>query len=91
VAWFVLEMRYVDADARQRARDRHLEYIRGLAATGKLVAAGPWMEDGGSLTVYEVSSLAEAQALLAADPYVTDGVTEVVSLREWKVVVQREP
>jgi uncharacterized protein YciI len=91
VAWFVLEMRYVDADARQRARARHLEYIRGLAADGRLVAAGPWMADGGSLTVYEVAGLEEAQALMAADPYVTDGVTEVVSLREWKVVVQREP
>ena len=90
MAWFVLEMRYVDEDARQRARSRHLEYLRGLAADGRLVAAGPWVGSDGSLTVYEVPTVAEAQALLAADPYVTDGVTEVLSLREWKPVVRRE-
>lgn len=91
MAWFVLEMRYVDNDARQRARERHLEYLRGLAADGRLVAAGPWVEGSGSLTVYEVPALEDAQALVDGDPYVTDGVTEVLSLRAWRPVVQREP
>jgi len=90
VAWFVLEQRYVDQQRRAEARARHLEYLRGLAADGRLVAAGPWVAGGGSLIVYDVADEQAARALLAADPYTTHGVTELVSVREWNPVIQRE-
>jgi len=90
VTWFVLEMRYVDAERRQQNRERHLEYLRGLAAEGVLVAAGPWTEGLGSLTVYDVPSVERARELVEADPYLTNGVTEILTLREWNPVVRRD-
>jgi uncharacterized protein len=89
VPWFVVEQRYVDQQRRTEARQRHLEYLRGLAADGRVVAAGPWVAGTGSLIVYDALDEAAARAMLAADPYTTGGVTELMSLREWNPVVQR--
>jgi uncharacterized protein len=89
MVWYVLEQRYVDAERRARERAGHLEYIRALAAQGRLVAAGPWQDDTGSLIVYDVPDEQAARDLHAEDPYTTGGVTEVVSLRAWKMVVGR--
>jgi uncharacterized protein len=91
VPWFVVEQRYVDQQRRTEVRARHLEYLRGLAADGRVVAAGPWAAGTGSLIVYDVADEAATRAVLAADPYTTGGVTELVSLRAWNPVVQREP
>jgi uncharacterized protein YciI len=89
VTWYLLEQRYVDADLRAQVRPRHLEYLHGLAGDGTLVAAGPLATGEGSLTVYDVPDEDAARALLAADPYTTGGVTELLSLREWNAVVRR--
>ncbi len=88
--WFVVEQRYVDQQRRTEVRPQHLEYVRGLAADGRVVAAGPWVAGTGSLTVYDVPDEAAAHAMLAADPYTTGGVTELVSFREWNPVIRRE-
>jgi uncharacterized protein len=90
VTWFVLEQRYLDAERRARERPRHLEYLGRLAADGRLVAAGPWVEGGGSLIVYDVPDEDAARALHAADPYTTGGVTELVALRAWDAVIRRD-
>jgi uncharacterized protein len=90
VSWFVLEQRYLDQDKRAANRAAHLEFLGGLAADRRLVAAGPWMAGDGSLIVYDVADEAAARELWATDPYTTGGVTELVSIREWNAVVQRE-
>jgi hypothetical protein len=69
---------------RLAARPAHLERIQRLQADGRLILAGPMPaidspDPGpagfsGSLIVAEFPSLAEAQAWLDADPYVTTGV-----------------
>jgi len=89
VPWFVVEQRYVDQQRRTEVRATHLEYLRGLAADGRVVAAGPWVAGTGSLIVYEAPDEMAVRAMLAADPYTTGGVTELVSLREWNPVIQR--
>jgi uncharacterized protein YciI len=91
VPWFVVEQRYVDQQRRTEVRPRHLEYLRGLAAEGRVVAAGPWVAGTGSLIVYDAPDEATARAMLAADPYTTGRVTELISLREWSPVIQRSP
>jgi uncharacterized protein YciI len=89
VTWFVLEQRYIDQDKRTEHRPAHLEYLNALAADKRLVAAGPWVAGGGSLIVYDVPDEDSARALLAADPYTTGGVTELLAIREWNATVQR--
>lgn len=87
MTWYAVEQRYVDQDRRQQVRETHLDYLRGLTTEGKLVGGGPWGDQQGSLCVYACADQDELHALLDADPYRTEGVTEVTSIREWKAVV----
>ena len=69
---------------RLAARPAHLARLKELQDAGRLVLAGPCPaidapDPGpagfaGSLIVAEFDSLADAQAWVAADPYVTEGV-----------------
>lgn len=71
-------------ERRMAARPAHVERLKELQTSGRLVMAGPFPaidspEPGpagfsGSLIVAEFDSLADAQAWLDADPYVIDGV-----------------
>lgn len=71
-------------DTRLAVRPAHLARIEALRDEGRLFAAGPMPaidspDPGpagfvGSLVIAEFSSLGDAQAWLAADPYVTAGV-----------------
>ena len=73
-----------DTPELQRLQDQHLENIRRLALSGKLVLAGPFTDDGDlrGLFVFRVDSLAEARALCDGDPAVKAGRLRV-ELRPW--------
>ena len=51
---------------------RHLAYLDALRDSGKLVLVGPLVDDGPwrGASIYAVASLAEARALMEADPAV---------------------
>ncbi|MBL8445583.1 MAG: YciI family protein [Zoogloeaceae bacterium] len=71
-------------DTRMAARPAHVARLEALRDEGRLIIAGPMPaidspDPGpagffGSLVIAEFASLEEAQAWLAADPYVTQGV-----------------
>lgn len=65
---------HMDAE-RQEIQKGHLAYMGELNKQGKLVAAGPFMEDGDwrGIVIYRVAGVAEAQQLAAADPAVKAG------------------
>lgn len=69
------------AQALQRA---HLANIRRMAEQGKLVLAGPFMDDGEirGIYVFAVDSVEEAEALTATDPAVQAG-SLVMELHPW--------
>jgi uncharacterized protein YciI len=80
-----------DALAKRRiVRPAHLERVHALVQSGRMVLAGPLPaidspDPGpagfaGSLIVAEFESLEAAQAWIAADPYVTDGVFAAVEV-----------
>ncbi len=83
-------------ELRLSARPAHLERLQKLQAAGRLVIAGPNpaidnLDPGaagftGSLIVAEFTSLQEAEAWAAADPYVAAGVYAKVSVRPFKKV-----
>ena len=82
---------------RLASRAAHLARVRELRDQGRLVLAGPHPrldtnEPGeagysGSLIIAEFTSLADAEAWAAADPYVTAGVWSDVSIRPFVQVM----
>lgn len=82
--------------ARLEARPAHLERLRLLQDTGRLLLAGPHpaidCEDPGeagftgSLVVAEFPNLAAAQAWAADDPYATAGVYADVAVKPFRKV-----
>lgn len=72
---------------RQDNRAAHLDYIK---ATGVVVLAGPFIEEGamsGSLIVLEADSLDAAKAWAARDPYALAGLFREVTVTEWRRVI----
>jgi len=84
-------------DKRLAARPAHVERLQALQDAGRLMLAGPCPaidspDPGpagfvGSLIVAEFDSLAEAQAWVAADPYVTEGVFARTTVRPFRKVL----
>ena len=70
-----------EAQALQRA---HLDNIRKMAEAGKLVLAGPFMDDGAvrGIYVFAVDNVEEAETLTATDPAVQAG-SLVMELHPW--------
>jgi uncharacterized protein YciI len=67
-------------------RPAHREYVAQLESEGKLVAGGPFKDGTGALFIYNVDSVQEAQAIVAADPY-SRGAFASCELRDWEVVI----
>jgi uncharacterized protein YciI len=82
---------------RRAARPRHLARAEALRAAGRMILAGPFpaldsVDPGpagftGSLLVAEFDSLADAEAWIQADPYVTEGVFARVQVRPFKQIL----
>ena len=83
-------------EQRLAVRPAHLARLQALQAEGRIVLGGPLPaidapDPGpagfsGSLIVAEFTSLGEAQAWLAADPYVASGVFASTWVRPFKRV-----
>lgn len=84
---------------RAAARPAHLERMAALAADGRVALAGPLPaidapDPGpagmaGSLIVAEFESVEAARAWIEADPYVTEGVFESVTVQPFLQVFPR--
>jgi uncharacterized protein YciI len=70
---------------RMAVRPTHLDHLKTLG--DKLVFAGPFLGDDekptGSLVVIEAASLADAQAMAAADPFVKEKVFASYEVKRW--------
>lgn len=70
---------------RLAVRPTHLGHLESLGDS--LVFAGPFLDADekpcGSLVVIEAPSLAEAEAMAARDPFVTEGVFARYEVRRW--------
>jgi len=69
----------------------HLEWAIQAERRGELFASGPFAAEGcppgaaGGMTIVRASSYAEAEAILAKDPFVREGVVNI-TLRKWVVM-----
>jgi uncharacterized protein len=76
-------------DAREKrphVRPAHLAHLEPLSRAGRVPLAGPFLDRTGSLIVIEADSAAEAWAIVARDPYVTEGVFTHVEVKPFQRV-----
>lgn len=63
---------------RKLHREAHLANLKPLADAGRVVYAGPFLDEAdqpcGSIVVFEAASLEAARRFAATDPYVVEGV-----------------
>jgi uncharacterized protein len=76
-----------DPERIDEVRPAHRAYLRSLLDEGSLHEAGRFGHERGGLIVYNVETESEARALLAADPFTTEGVISIDSVQEWKVIL----
>jgi hypothetical protein len=80
-------------ELRKVHRPAHLAGLEPLADAGRIRHAGPMLGDDGapvgSVVLFEAQSLAEAQAIAARDPYVTQGIFARYEVRETSAVFPR--
>ncbi|MEL7120973.1 MAG: YciI family protein [Bacteroidota bacterium] len=76
--------RTLDSLKAQELQTAHLENITKMAEAGKLVLAGPFLGDGElrGIYIFNVPTIAEAQALTNTDPAIQAGSLEM-ELLEW--------
>jgi len=80
---WALELRLWETPERLAARPAHRELLGRLHQEGKIKMAGPYADGTGALVLFDVEDKAEADDLIASDPYyATDGV-EIASVHEW--------
>ena len=64
-----------ETDEVKKLQEGHMAHIREMGASGKLLVAGPFADDGAlrGMYVFKVATLDEAKALVAADPMIKVG------------------
>ena len=94
MAHYLVEYRELGNPAEREAkRGDHIAYRKGLG--GAMALAGPLLGDDdkpvGSVVILEAEDGAAAQALAQADPYVANGVFELVSVRHYRIAAMKPP
>src|ERR687883_964103 len=67
--------------------DEHGVFVDDLVERGIFVMGGPLADSSGSLSILENVTEAEARELVAADPFVLNGVFVLEDVRAWNVYV----
>jgi uncharacterized protein YciI len=74
---------------RMELRPDHFKHLDTL----NVVLAGPFVNDKGegvgSIVVIEADDLAAARAAFARDPYVVNGLFDSITIKPWKLVVNK--
>ncbi|WGW13748.1 YciI family protein [Saxibacter everestensis] len=77
-----------DIERRLAERPAHREWLGGLFDEGRLVAAGPYADDGapGGQLIIRAETAGAVEELLPDDPYAQIGVIADATIRQWTVV-----
>jgi uncharacterized protein len=67
--------------------DAHAEFVDALIERGTFVMGGPFSDNSGSMSLLEGIGADEARRILDDDPFMKNGVFELVEIREWDVFV----
>jgi uncharacterized protein YciI len=73
-------------EKRPQHRPAHLRHLEPLVDAGQVVLAGPFTDGSGSLIVIDAPSRDAVWAVVARDPYVTNGVFNRVEVKPFMQV-----
>ncbi len=86
--WFVkIEKGVVDKPIFDQFVPAHVAYVKDLIAQGYRAKTGYWAGYGGGMLIFWADSMAEAEAIVAADPLIANHCVDY-ELHEWRVVVE---
>jgi uncharacterized protein YciI len=79
----ILQIDPANASKIDQFYDEHLNYIRPLMKSGKIIASGP-SEDGGGFTIFGTTDWAEIESIMKKEPFTRAGITKVASHTVWR-------
>lgn len=82
----IVELAFTASLERLAARPAHRDRLARLHESGELFAAGPWADDTGALLAFKVDREG-LDRILAEDPYYRTRGVRVVSIREWRPIM----
>ena len=68
-------------------RSAHLASLEPLSRNGRVIMAGPFTDQAGSLIIIEDDSLEEARRIAHNDPYTIHGIFERVEVHPFRQVL----
>lgn len=91
MAWFVkIECGIVDKPRFDQFVSAHVAYVNNLIKNGHQAHSGYWAERGSGMLIFQATSMAEAQAIVQADPLIANACVSY-ELHEWCLVAAPEP
>lgn len=83
--FFVVTMTHPDGAGWGQHVMAHVQYLNTLVEQGKLRASGPanGLPLRAGLLIFSVADRAELDALIAADPFATEGLISELTVIEW--------
>lgn len=90
MTYFIVTYTYGEKDLIAQTRPAHRDFITGLKEAGNVIAAGPFAGDKQSVIIVRLpdgAAQADAEALLADDPYLAAGALADRDFREWTPVI----
>jgi uncharacterized protein YciI len=72
-------------------RSAHLAGLAPLSREGKVIMAGPFTDQAGSLIIIEADSLEDAERIAHNDPYTIHGIFERVEVHPFQQVLPSLP
>ncbi|NGZ03293.1 MAG: hypothetical protein CV090_09615 [Nitrospira sp. WS238] len=77
-----------DGQAKRKLhRPAHLAGLESLNRAGKIILAGPFTDQTGSLIIIEADSIEEAQKIASEDSYTIHGIFERVEVHPFQQVL----
>jgi hypothetical protein len=80
--YVIISSLIVPREKASRYREDHVNYLRALKKSGKLVAAGGFADMKGGMRIITADSDAEAEEIARNDPYYINGIRSF-EVRKW--------
>ncbi|HVX29022.1 MAG TPA: YciI family protein, partial [Nitrolancea sp.] len=81
---FAVVFGYENQQRIAETRPAHRAYLATLQENGKLVTAGPFVDDSGALIIYEADSEDDVIEIIQHDPFHEAGIFSTYLIRPWK-------